>query len=185
MRPRPHAPIPMRSAMPRSPNARPPSSRRGKRLPKSSVRDDAFARLIDKPGAGASWVVLPDIVAGGARSLEKSLRWSNRWLSACPMVPGAVQDGMQESDLAHVVGRNVGLFLGGSTEWKLGIMATWGKFCQRHGIYYIVAGVNTERRVWMAVAAGADSIDGSSASRFVVPLPMLDRAVRQADLFAA
>jgi hypothetical protein len=45
--------------------------------------------------------------------------------------------------------------------------------------------VNTERRVWMAVAAGADSIDGSSASRFVVPLPMLDRAVRQADLFAA
>jgi hypothetical protein len=71
------------------------------------------------------------------------------------MDPVAVQDGMQESDLAHVVGRNVGLFLGGSTEWKLGIMATWGKFCQRHGIYP-VARVNTERRVWIAVAVGSD-----------------------------
>jgi hypothetical protein len=30
-----------------------------------------------------------------------------------------------------------------------------GKFCQRYGIYPVV-GVNTERRVWIAVAVGSD-----------------------------
>ncbi len=73
----------------------------------------------------------------------------------------------------------------GSTEWKLGIMATSGKFCRRHGIYCPAAGVNPVRRVWMAVAAGTDSIDGSSASYFAIPLPMPGRTARQPDLFAA
>lgn len=145
--------------------------------------DDAFERLIDKLGARADWIVLPDIVAAGARSLELSLRWSNRCLSACQMVLIAVQDGMQESDLAPLIGRSVGVFLGGSTEWKLANMALWGSFCRRHGVYYHVARVNTERRTWMAVAAGADSIDGSSGSRYAVTIPMLTRAALQTDLW--
>lgn len=144
---------------------------------------DAFECLIDALGAGADWIVLPDIVAGGMNSLELSLRWSNRCLSVCPMVLIAVQDGMEEADLAHLVGRNVGIFLGGTTKWKLDTMARWGSFCARLGIYYHVARVNTARRVWMAIAAGADSIDGSSASRYAVTLPMLDQASRQTDLF--
>lgn len=144
---------------------------------------DAFERLIDKLGAGADWIVLPDIVAGGIASLELSLRWSNRCLSVCPLVLIAVQDGMQETDLEHLVGRSVGIFLGGSTAWKLATMGAWGSFCARLGVYYHVARVNTERRMWMAIAAGADSIDGSSASRYAVTLPMLDRAARQRDLF--
>ncbi len=143
---------------------------------------DAFERLIDKLGAEADWIVLPDIVAGGIASLELSLRWSNRCLSVCPMALIAVQDGMTESDLEHLVGRNVGIFLGGTTAWKLDTMARWGLFCARHGVHYHVARVNTERRVWMAIAAGADSIDGSSASRYAVTLPMLDRAGKQMDL---
>lgn len=146
--------------------------------------DKAFEMLIDELGAGAEWIVLPDIVAGGMRSLEMSLRWSNRCLSACPMVLIAVQDGMQESDLAHLVGRNVGVFLGGSTEWKLTTMAQWGSFCARRGVYYHVARVNTERRMWIAIAAGADSVDGTSATRYAVTLPMLDRARRQTDMFS-
>ena len=145
---------------------------------------DAFELLIDELGAGADWIVLPDIVAGGRASLELSLRWSNRCLSCCPLVLIAVQDGMQEPDLEHLVGRSVGIFLGGSTPWKLANMARWGLFCARHGVYYHVARVNTERRMWMAIAAGADSIDGSSASRYAETLPLLDRASRQADLFA-
>ena len=45
--------------------------------------EDAFERLIDKLGSRADWIVLPDIVAGGLPSLELSMRWSNRCLSAC------------------------------------------------------------------------------------------------------
>ena len=146
--------------------------------------EDAFERLIDKLGSRADWIVLPDIVAGGLPSLELSMRWSNRCLSACQRALIAVQDGMQESDLDPLVGRSVGVFLGGSTEWKLATMGQWGSFCARREVYYHVARVNTERRIWMAAAAGADSIDGSSATRYAVTLPMLNRAAGQSDLFA-
>jgi hypothetical protein len=149
-----------------------------------SFDEDAFERLVDRLGARADWIVLPDIVAGGLASLALSTRWLNRCLSACPMALIAVQDGMQETDLEPLVGRSVGVFIGGSTEWKLANMLRWGAFCAERGVHYHVARVNTERRIWLAAASGADSIDGSSATRYAVTLPMLDRAMQQRDLFA-
>ena len=144
-----------------------------------------FERLIERLGYGADWIVLPDIVAGGLRSLDLSMRWINRCLSLCPLVLIAVQDGMEHADLAHLVGRKVGIFLGGSTEWKLAHMSDWGRFCAEHECYYHVARVNTVKRYRMAHAAGAHSVDGSSATRFAVTLPLLDYATRQPDLFPA
>lgn len=144
--------------------------------------EDAYERLIDHLGSGADWAVLPDIVAGGMKSLEFSLRWSNRVRSVCDRVLIAVQDGMEPADLAPLVGPNVGIFLGGSTEWKLERMSEWGEFCRARRVHYHVARVNTVRRIYRAIAAGADSIDGSSASRYAVTLPALATAARQQDL---
>lgn len=149
-----------------------------------SFDEDAFERLIDRLGAGATWIVLPDIVEGGLASLELSVRWSNRCLSICPSVLIPVQDGMTEDDISPFVGRNVGVFLGGSTEWKISTMGAWGAFCRQRGIHYHVARVNTVKRMGMAAAAGADSIDGSSGSRFAVTIPKLTYASRQPDLWA-
>lgn len=146
--------------------------------------EDAFDRLLEKLGHGADWVVLPDIVAGGMRSLELSVRWLNRARAICPLVLIAVQDGMEERDLAPFVGPQVGIFLGGSTEWKLARMQAWGEFCSARRLHYHVARVNTARRFRMAHAAGAASVDGSSATRYAVTLPLLDNARRQPDLFA-
>jgi hypothetical protein len=64
-------------------------------------------------------------------------------------------------------------------------MAMWGSFCARRGVYYHVARVNTARRFRMAIAAGADSVDGSSVSRYAVSMRRLDLASRQPDLMAA
>lgn len=146
--------------------------------------DDAFEALVDKMGAGADFIVLPDIVAGGRASLEMSLRWMNRCRSACDLVLIAVQDGMTPADLRPFLGEHVGIFLGGSTEWKLATMRQWGELSIDVGCWYHVARVNTGRRFRMAHAAGADSIDGSSASRFAKTLPLLERARRQGDLLA-
>lgn len=129
------------------------------------------------------WIVLPDIVAGGLASLELSLRWSNRCLSVCPLVLIAVQDGMTAADISPFVGPSVGVFLGGSTEWKISTMAAWGTFCRPLGIYYHVARVNSVKRMAMAVAAGADSIDGTSCTRFAVTTMKLTYASRQTDLW--
>jgi hypothetical protein len=146
--------------------------------------EDAFERLIDKLGERADFVVLPDIVAGGLASLELSMRWMNRCMSVCERVLLAVQDGMEEAHVEPLVGRNVGVFLGGSTPWKLATMGQWGAFCARLGVHYHVARVNTARRYRMAHAAGADSVDGSSVSRYAVTIRLLDLASRQPDLLA-
>jgi hypothetical protein len=148
-----------------------------------SFDGDAFERLIEQLGARARWIVLPDIVAGGLASLALSVRWLNRCLSVCPLVLIAVQDGMVETDLAPLVGPSVGVFLGGSTEWKLATMAAWGRFCAAHAVHYHVARVNTGRRMAMAVAAGADSVDGTSATRYAVTIRKLDNTSRQLDLW--
>ena len=147
-----------------------------------SFDEDAFERVLEAMGGAADWVVLPDIVAGGMRSLELSIRWINRVLAVTPLALLAVQDGMEPEDLAPLVGPTVGIFLGGSTEWKLARMLDWGRFCAESGVYYHVARVNTVKRFRMAHAAGAHSVDGSSASRFAKTLPLLERARSQPDL---
>lgn len=146
--------------------------------------EDRFEAALERYGAGADFVVLPDIVAGGVASLNLSMRWSNRCSAACDRLLIAVQDGMEPDDLRGYVGASVGIFLGGSTEWKLARMNDWGVFCAEVGCWYHVARVNTARRMRMAHAAGATSIDGSSASRFASTLPLLQGARSQPDLLS-
>jgi hypothetical protein len=148
---------------------------------------DGFERFLEWLAAQPvvpDWIVLPDIVAGGRASLDLSLRHLNRCLAVAPLVLIAVQDGMVPADLVPHVGRSIGIFLGGSTEWKLANMRRWGEFCAAHRLHYHVARVNTARRYRLAHDAGAGSVDGSSASRYSVTLPALDFASRQPDLWA-
>jgi hypothetical protein len=147
--------------------------------------DAAFQKLVDKLGWQADFIVAPDIVAGGANSLRLSLLWLPHLLVRTRMVLIPVQDGMGPQDLVNVVlPKHIGIFLGGSTEWKLAHMRQWGEFCAARGIHYHVGRVNTAKRFRLAHIAGADSVDGSSASRYAVTLPMMDFASRQWDMWA-
>lgn len=146
-------------------------------------RYEKFLGWVETQKVVPAWCVLPDVVAGGRSSLELSSRYLNRCLAVAPLVLLPVQNGMVEADIAAMVGPNVGVFLGGTTEWKLETMARWGVFCARHRVHYHVARVNTTRRMFAAIAAGAHSVDGSSASRYATNLPKLDGARRHIDLF--
>jgi hypothetical protein len=149
--------------------------------------EEKYNRFLDWLGLQSNcldWIVLPDIVAGGLSSLNLSIRYLNLCLSIAPMVLLSVQDGMEASDVASLVGPTVGIFLGGSTEWKLNRMRYWGEFCATRGIYYHVARVNTIRRVRLAISSGANSIDGSSGSRYAVNIPKLSYASKQSDFFS-
>lgn len=145
---------------------------------------DKFEELLETLGAGADWVVAPDLVAAGTRSLDFSLRWLNRCRSVCPLVLIATQDGMEPADLAPYVGANVGLFHGGSTGWKMAEMIRWGTWAAEREIYFHVARVNTGRRMVTAAASGANSIDGSSGSRFAKNIQRIDDLARQGDIFS-
>lgn len=148
--------------------------------------EDAYERFLDwlaGQSIVADWLVLPDIVAGGLKSLALSMRYINRCMSVAPMVLIAVQNGMTTEDLTPYVNSRVGIFLGGDTAWKLAKMREWGEFCAERDIYYHVARVNSIKRMSQAISCGADSIDGSSASRYAVSLPKLAYAARQTDFF--
>jgi hypothetical protein len=149
--------------------------------------EDAYERFLDWIASQSvipDWLVLPDIVAGGLESLSLSVRYINRCRAVAPLVLIAVQNGMEPGDLAPLVGPSVGIFLGGSTDWKLRRMIEWGEFCADRHVYYHVARVNSFKRMALAAASGANSIDGSSGSRYAVTVPMLSYAATQRDLFS-
>lgn len=138
----------------------------------------AFERAVEWGAAGADWLILPDAVGAGLESLRMSLSWAPRLTGLCPLLL-AVQDGMTVADVSPFVGRDIGIAVGGSTEWKERTAIEWGRLAAATGAYLHVLRVNTVRRIRICKAAGADSFDGSSVSRFVCTLPPLDAARRQ------
>lgn len=148
----------------------------------------AFGKALDLLGENADWVVLPDIVAGGMASLEFSLRWLERLQPFPQKLLIAVQDGMCPHDDREFLSPAVGIFVGGSTDWKLVTLESWSVLARRRCCYLHVGRVNSARRIALCAAAAASSFDGTSATRFAESLPNLDRALdyahNQADLFS-
>lgn len=135
--------------------------------------------LLDKHGEQARWAVLPDIVHGGRESLAQSLEWLQRVRNRTALWLIAVQDGMTSKDVSPHVNQTVGLFVGGSSEWKEQTLPTWGKLAKRRGCYLHVGRVNTARRIRLCAMAGADSFDGTSATRFSKNTPRIAAAAAQ------
>ncbi len=140
----------------------------------------SFLGLVELLGAQADWVVMPDIVGGGRASLDYSLSWRERLAGVAPLLL-AVQDGMTVDDVRPLVGPQLGIFVGGSTRFKLGTMAQWGKLADERSCWLHIGRVNSARRIQLCAAAGARSFDGTSASRYAKTLPVLDNALRQPD----
>jgi len=136
----------------------------------------AFTRALRDMGRDADWTVIPDIVAGGLASLEMSLRWMRRVLDESPRALIAVQDGMSADDVAGFIGPRVGVFIGGSTAWKLETLPQWSTLARDKGAWCHVGRVNSARRISACIAAGATSFDGTSATKFAVTIPKLTHA---------
>ena len=144
----------------------------------------AFERAVAWGACDADWLILPDVVAGGVASLRYSLEWAPRLYGICPLML-AVQDGMKPADVRSIVGHDIGIALGGSTAWKEATARKWGTLARGTGARFHVLRVNTARRIRICQDAGAHSFDGSSVSRFVKTLPMLDAARRQTTIMGA
>jgi hypothetical protein len=144
----------------------------------------AFKSAVGAMGAGADWVIAPDVVCGGLESLAYSLEWLDWTCARSRRVLIAVQDGMTPADLAPFVGRDVGIAIGGSTEWKEEQLARggWGDLTRPRGAWLHCLRVNTARRIAMCASAGVDSFDGSSATRWADNINRLDTARCQPSL---
>lgn len=127
--------------------------------------EEAFTRAILILGSNAEWIVVPDVVGNRIESLRLTEKWLPR-LETHERLLVAVQDGMLCHDVRPWLGRRCGIFLGGSTEWKLRTMKAWGDLSASVGCYFHVARVNSAVRIIKSRRCGAHSIDGSSVSRF-------------------
>ena len=133
-------------------------------------------------GHNADFVVAPDIVGGGLPSLKMSKSWLPFLRQHGRRRLIAVQEGMTRADLEPLVSDTVGIFVGGaSAEWKMDTLRdVWGPLRKDTGCYLHVGRVNSRKRILACGAAGADSFDGTSVTKFGVHLPMLDRAIHDA-----
>lgn len=125
-----------------------------------------FARALAEMGASADFVVVPDIVAGGAESLAMSSEWLPRVLAASSLALVPVQDGMSTAELEPMLGGRVGLFVGGSFAWKWSTLPQWAALAHRVGCYIHVGRVNTRARASMCADLRVHSADGSTVARF-------------------
>lgn len=116
------------------------------------------------------FVVIPDIVGGGAASLARSLElvaWVPPELSVRYLV---VQEGMTLAQVAEVLPHFGGLFIGGaSMAWKLSTAPDWIALAHAHGVRCHIGRIGTLTRLELARRLGADSVDSCQ------PLWNLDR----------
>lgn len=112
---------------------------------------------------GLMWVTAPDVVGDWKATGRRYDEWASE-LSGLP-VAYVAQDGLQGQ---HVPWRHIAaLFIGGTTEWKLGEQAArLIREAEQRGKWVHMGRVNTRRRVVYAKAVGCDSIDGTNFSMF-------------------
>lgn len=156
-------------------------------VPFDELRFARFLEWVDQQPTRPDFLVAPDIVMGGRASLDFSVSWLPRLQGApCGRLLLAVQDGMELADVAPLLadGSFAGVFVGGSTEWKLATLPDWVNLAHAHAAWAHAARVNTVRRVNACLAADADSMDGSGPSRFVAALAAVNVARHQQDWVA-
>lgn len=118
-----------------------------------------LARLGQHAATGPDLLVVPDIVAGGERSLEFSLDWLETLRDVSAPRYLAVQDGMAEASVQDVLELFDGLFVGGTLAWKILTGRTWVEMAHRVAKPCHVGRVGSFNRVRWARRIGADSID--------------------------
>lgn len=142
---------------------------------------DALARfeaLLEKLGRDplCEGIIAPDIVNGGMASWSLSMSWIDHLLDYGPRVYLPVQPGIAPSTVAPLLGARVGVFVGGSSEWKEATARAWADLAREHGARCHVGRVNSLRRLLIVKAAGAHSFDGSGPSRFAKALEEMEAA---------
>lgn len=124
-----------------------------------------LTKLAQIPRDRLLWVVAPDVVADASATLLRFRLWRPVLDYLKLPIAFVAQNGQENLPVPWDAIRC--LFIGGSTEWKLGYHAArLIREAQSHGKWVHMGRVNTLRRARLASALDVDSIDGSSLSRF-------------------
>ena len=129
--------------------------------------ENNFIRILElcfKNGVNPEFIVCPDIVAGGMKSFEFSLRWADR-LVGCRNLYFAVQDGMNVSEVAGIIGDFYGIFIGGTKEWKWKTARSWIDMAHKNKKLCHIGRCGTLLALITAEELCADSVDSTNFIR--------------------
>lgn len=142
-----------------------------------------FSDLVELHGGAADFIVVPDAVGDAQETFQMARVWLDK-LKHYRLPLLAIQDHMDPKDVGLLLDLypNLGLFLGGTTEYKLSTLYSWGMVAHAFRRYYHVGRVNTVKRIRLCQEAGADSFDGTSATMYSCTIPKLENARRQPHL---
>jgi hypothetical protein len=135
------------------------------------VRYDAMLDRI-KGLPGCRFVTVPDVVGDAHATAVAFEKWAPALERRGLPVALVLQDGLEAPELAEWLERTWhrldAVFVGGSTEWKLGPEARRiVREAKRRGKWVHWGRVNTQRRIDYVIGTGAcDSMDGSKWARF-------------------
>jgi hypothetical protein len=136
------------------------------------VRDQVCRTRCDHIARSTTFTVMPDIVGGGAASLAMSIAELTGMPDELPVRYLVVQEGMSEGDVAGVLDRFHGIFVGGAEmSWKVTTAPRWVALAHAAGKLCHIGRIGTPRRLEWAASVGADSVDSnwplSSTERLV------------------
>jgi hypothetical protein len=122
-----------------------------------------LAKLAGRPDC--RFVACPDVVGDAAATLTSFALWQPLVTSLGLPVALVAQDGL--TGQAVPWDRIEALFVGGSTDWKVGERAAeLVREAKRRGLWVHFGRVNTRKRFRHAFRLGCDSVDGSGFSRW-------------------
>jgi len=108
------------------------------------------------------FIVVPDIVGAGTRSLEFSLKWIEKLKNLNYNWYLAVQDGMSHKDVESVIHKFDGVFIGGTNKWKVSTGESWVKLAHKHNLPCHAGRIGTYRRIVWSMRINVDSIDSTA-----------------------
>jgi len=119
------------------------------------------------------FIVVPDIVGAGKKSLGFSMHWYSKCVSTLTKYNWflAVQDDMEVDEVAKVMDKFDGIFIGGTVKWKVKTGEEWVKLAHSLNKPCHIGRVGIFRRIVWARRIGADSIDSTSFARAVNETP--------------
>jgi len=118
-------------------------------------------------GIRLEFLVCPDIVNGGKRSLDFSLKWATGRLLGTPNLALALQDGMTETNVGRALDQAqfTWLFIGGGVPREENVIRKWVDFARKEQMKVHIGKVGTIEELRLATRCKVDSVDSSSFMR--------------------
>jgi len=145
---------------------------------------DSFVSLLERERPRRDlcrWVAVPDVVGDARRTLEVFGIWRRRMELAGWPLALVCQNGQEHLPIPwqHISA----IFIGGDTDWKLGLAAAGCvKAAKALGKWVHAGRVNTPGRFEYFKQLGADSIDGSGLARYTHMREKIHRAQTEPQL---